>query len=116
MMVTGTVVHGKGEGKKIGYPTANVAYAGVSLYYGVFYCTVRRGEEQIKGLAVVGMWAQENDLPSLEVHLLDFSGDLYDQKLEVDVGEKLRDLKKFDSAEVLVAQIKKDVEDARSRK
>ncbi len=115
MLVTGKVVHGKGEGKKTGYPTANVDYAGVALYYGVFHCTARLDDQQLKGLAVIGMWAQDNDLPSLEVHLLDFDGDLYGKTLEVDVGEKLRELKTFENTEALVAQIKKDVEDARSR-
>ncbi len=115
MLARGLVVTGKGEGKKLGYPTANIAHTTRGLRAGVFCARVLVGTRMEHGLAVIGMWAQENSLPSVEVYLLDFSGDLYGQELVVLIEEKIRDLARFENTEALLAQIKKDVEDARTQ-
>ncbi len=118
MIVRGVVVRGKGEARGIGYPTANIAYGAVHaspLQPGIFLARVLVGTTVHRALAVVGMWTQkENGLPSLEVHLLDFSSELYGQSLTVSLSEKLRDLLPFTDVPALVAQITKDVEDARA--
>jgi riboflavin kinase/FMN adenylyltransferase len=46
---------------------------------------------------------------TIEAYLLDFDGDLYDQRLRLEVGERLRDEQRFESVEALVAQIRQDV-------
>lgn len=115
MMVRGTVVRGKGEARGLGYPTANIAHEASGLAAGIFLARALVGTRVIRGVAVVGMWTDEaTGHPSLEIHLLDFAGDLYGQTVDVALGEKLRDLMRFDAAEALVARIRKDVEDARA--
>ena len=52
---------------------------------------------------------------SVEAHLLDFTGDLYGRELEIEIGEKLRDERKFGSLEELKAQIARDVAGARTK-
>ncbi len=114
MNLQGKIVKGKGEARGLGYPTANVEYAlEEKLESGVWTCAVRIGEERRNGLAVIGMWEQENKLPSLEVHLLDFDRDIYDAAVEVELGQKLRDLRAFTDTASLVRQIEKDIELAR---
>jgi riboflavin kinase/FMN adenylyltransferase len=59
----------------------------------------------------------QNPNPQLrvEAHLLDFTGDLYGRELEIEIGEKLRDERKFGSLEELKAQITRDVAGARTK-
>jgi riboflavin kinase/FMN adenylyltransferase len=59
----------------------------------------------------------QNPTPQLrvEAHLLDFTGDLYGQELEIEIGEKLRDERKFGSLEELKAQIARDIAGAKRR-
>jgi riboflavin kinase/FMN adenylyltransferase len=59
----------------------------------------------------------QNPTPQLriEAHLLDFTGDLYGQELEIEIGEKLRDERKFGSLEELKTQIARDVAVAKKR-
>lgn len=116
MTVRGIVVRGKGEARRIGYPTANVAHETPGLVSGVFLARVLVDNAVHQALAVIGMWKDEaTGHPSLEAHVLDFSGELYGETLAVSIGDKLRDLLQFTDMETLVAQIKKDVEDARVR-
>lgn len=116
MIVRGVVARGKGEARRLGYPTANVSHDTPGLSPGIFLARVLVGTAVHQGIAVVGMWTDEaSGHPSLEAYLLDFSGDLYGRTLAVAVGEKLRDLAAFPDADALVAQIKKDIEDARAR-
>ena len=115
MTIRGTVVHGKGEGSAIGYPTANLSYdSGNIPERGVWTARVLVDFRAVEGLAVVGMWTQGNDLPSVEVHLLDFKENLYDKEIAVSLVKKLRDVESFPSVESLIAQIKKDEEAARA--
>jgi riboflavin kinase/FMN adenylyltransferase len=50
---------------------------------------------------------------TVEAYLLDFEGDLYDRRLRIEVGPRLRDERRFESVDALVAQIREDVERAR---
>lgn len=115
MTVRGVVVRGKGAARRIGYPTANIAHETPGLAAGVFLARVLADNAVHQALAVVGMWTDDaTGHPSLEVHLLDFSGDLYGKTVAVSIGKKLRDLLQFTDEAALVAQIAKDVEDARA--
>ncbi len=111
MTLRGTVVRGKGEGRKIGYPTANIAYkTPVSPEPGVWAARVHIGFSVHQGAAVIGMWQTENAAPSLEVHLLDFAEDVYGKECTVSLVQKIRDLQAFSDTKALVEQIEKDVE------
>lgn len=111
MHVQGTVIHGKKQARLLGYPTANVAYDSTvsRLETGVWTCWMKRVRGWLPALAVVGMWSQENGLPSLEIHLLDYTEDLYGERVEVVMGEKQRSLYAFDQLDALRKQIDEDV-------
>ena len=86
--VTGKVIHGDERGRTIGFPTANVAEVEQLLPpRGVYACRARVAGNLTKYKAVMNLGARptftSNGIDSLEVHLLDFDADLYDQKLWV---------------------------------
>jgi riboflavin kinase/FMN adenylyltransferase len=116
--VSGTVVTGAGRGRKLGFPTANVQYAQELLPLpGVYVVDAAVGGDLRRGVANVGFNPTfgENSL-GVEVHLIDFRGDLYGQEMAVYFRDRIRDERKFKSADELVRQIGKDVEYARGAK
>jgi len=76
---------------------------------------VKVGEEIFQGAANVGIRPTVGDLvkPILEVHLLDFKGKLYGQRIEVVFKHKIRDEKKFTTLDDLVENIRRDVNNIR---
>ena len=117
MKIQGIVVRGKGEGRTLGYPTANLEYQSTEIpQSGIWVCRIAIDKNKIPdlfGLAVIGMWKLDNGMPSVEIYLLDFDQDIYDQSLHVVLEKKIRDLKKFYDVKSLVRQIEQDVEAAR---
>lgn len=114
--VEGRVVHGKGRGGKLlGVPTANIRPANELLpATGIYAVRVRRGAETLWGAANIGTCPTfENGEFSLEVHLLDFNGDVYDENLVVQFVARLRGERRFPSIEALAAQIHADIAAAR---
>lgn len=114
--VRGVVVKGNQLGRKLGYPTANIAVGGEQLPpNGVFAVSALVAGEERPGIANLGTrptLAGERKL--LEVHLFDFEGDLYGQDVEVRFGAHLRGEKKFAGLEELERQIGRDLERARA--
>jgi riboflavin kinase/FMN adenylyltransferase len=112
----GKVVKGHALGRQIGFPTANLELDCVpELDCGVFAARVFLSK--IWYLAAVNYGNRktfEDQSRSFEVHLLDFSGDLYSEILEVLIDFKIRDVRKFASVDELKSQIAKDVEFVRS--
>ena len=112
--VLGEVVHGDGRGNQIGYPTANLKLSpGVRLpAHGVYAAEVELEAGTHKALVNIGTRPtfKTDDQLSVEVHILDFEGDLYDQILHLAFVDKIRDEIKFSSKEELIAQIEKDKE------
>jgi len=114
--VVGRVIQGKGRGAKLlGVPTANLRPENELLpATGIYAVRVRRGAETWLGAANIGTCPTfENGEFSLEVHLLDFAGDLYGDTLEVEFMARLREERKFPSLEALSAQIHADIAAAR---
>lgn len=115
----GVVVEGEKLGRKLGYPTANVALpAGLALPKdGVYLAAIHvEGEPARGGLAVIGTRPSVGGVSrTVEAHLLDFSGDLYGRRLRLEFLSRLRDVQKFDSLDALKAQIALDVAEARRR-
>jgi riboflavin kinase/FMN adenylyltransferase len=116
--VSGTVVTGSSRGRKLGFPTANVQYTQELLPLpGVYVVDAGVGGVIRRGVANVGFNPTfgENSL-GVEVHILDFHGDLYGQLVSVYFRDRIRDERKFKSVDELVRQIRKDVEFAREAK
>lgn len=116
----GTVVEGNKLGRQIGFATANIDVGDVQMppngVYAVRVMGQRFPSPGWPGVANLGLRPTlETPGPrTLEVHLLDFAGDLYGQELEVVFVRKLRDEKKFAGLDELEAQIAKDAEQARA--
>ena len=114
--VTGTVVEGKKLGRTIGFPTANLATGEAQLPPdGVWavHALLPDGRK-LGGVANLGMRPTVGGTTrSLEVHLFDFSGDLYGQELEIRFENHLRAEIKFPSLDALRIQIQQDADAAR---
>ena len=115
--VMGTVVRGEQLGRKLGAPTANIMLGNQQLPPdGVYAVTATIGEEREthRGVANLGVRPTVNgERRLLEVHLLDFEGDLYEAGVEVCFGLRLRSEKKFKDQEELREQIRRDLKEAR---
>jgi riboflavin kinase/FMN adenylyltransferase len=109
----GTVVLGDQRGGTLGYPTANLATMPELLVpaYGI-YAGAARGHRAAISIGVNPHYG--GDERRVEPHLLDFEGDLYGQRLVVELWLRLRDERAFESEADLVAQIARDVEATRA--
>jgi riboflavin kinase/FMN adenylyltransferase len=111
--LAGTVVRGDGLGHQLGFPTANLDTAGLALPpNGVYAIHAEvRGKRQRAVLNIGQRPTLQSAAPQLrvEAHLMDFTGELYGQELEVTFVEKLRPEKKFPSLADLRAQIARDI-------
>lgn len=115
LKIRGTVVKGTLMGKKINFPTINVAYNTLDLPFGVYVSKVYTSYGVYKGALHFGPRKVFGlNEPSLEVHLLDFSGDLYGQEVMIEVYEKIRDTRNFETMESLKRQIRLDVDAVRA--
>ncbi len=114
--VTGEVVHGQKLGRELGFPTANLILdPACRLRYGIYAVRMMVDGVMQKGVASWGRRPTvDNGPPWLEIHLLDFKGDLYGKEVEVRFVSWLRPEEKFDGLDALVAQIEKDVAEARA--
>jgi riboflavin kinase / FMN adenylyltransferase len=127
--VEGTVVRGAGRGRTIGIPTANVRVENEILprpgIYAARVTILDAGTGTGTGTgtevrpAVVNLGTNPTFVAdgalSLEAHLLDFDGDLYDRRLRVGFVARLRDEERFASVDALVAQIRRDIDEGRKR-
>jgi riboflavin kinase/FMN adenylyltransferase len=123
--VSGEVVPGDGRGRTIGVPTANISVAEpvVKPSNGVYAVTVKietgvEAGRTYKGIMNVGLKPTFHNAlpaPSWEVHLFDYSGNLYGQQLIVEFRSRIRDERKFESVEALVEQIRTDMGEAKRR-
>ncbi len=113
--VHGTVITGFRRGHKLGFPTANFAPPTVQLPpSGVYAAWARLGIERFPAVTSVGTNPTfGGDVLTIETHLLDFHRDLYNQDLEIDFMQRIRDQVKFDGPQALIRQIEADI--ARTR-
>ncbi|MGD0152220.1 MAG: bifunctional riboflavin kinase/FAD synthetase [Thermacetogeniaceae bacterium] len=114
--IRGIVVQGDRRGRQIGFPTANVATAGPLL---VPCAAVYAGSARIAGscyTTVLNIGFRPTFVDSqervIEAHLLNFQGSAYGEDIEIEIYRRLRWEQRFDSAEALVLQINKDIEEA----
>jgi riboflavin kinase/FMN adenylyltransferase len=109
------VVRGAQLGSKLGTPTANIEVGEEQLPPdGVYAVEALRGNARMAGVANLGVRPTvEGRQRLLEVHLIDFSGDLYGEDVEVQFGRRLRGEETFADLKALKAQIGRDVAEAR---
>jgi len=111
--ICGRVVEGDRLGRQLGFPTANLDAANLILPSNGVYSAVTRLNDRLYRAAlnigfrptVTSAWPQLR----VEAYVLDFSGELYGTELELEIGAKLRDERRFDSPEELRQQIARDV-------
>ena len=118
-MLTGIIKKGKGLGRQIDFPTAN-------LHIEETYKLVPRNgvyvvKSELEGHTVYGMMnigfnpTVEGTEKSVEIHFFDFKGDLYGKKIRIDILDRIRDEHKFDSVERLRQQLEQDKETSLAR-
>lgn len=115
--ISGRVVHGDGMGKKIGFPTANIQLKhNRPPLSGIYVVNAHaEGLGVLQGVASLGVrpTVKHDDKPVLEVHLFEFSQQIYGKHLRVDFLQKLRDEEKYPDVATLTRQIARDVEHAK---
>lgn len=116
--VEGLVVHGDGRGRSLGVPTANVAPDNESLpARGVYAARAREAAAATARPAVVNVGERPTfggRVVLVEAHLLDFEGDLYGRRLRLEFLERLREERRFEGKDALLAQIHRDIAAARA--
>jgi riboflavin kinase / FMN adenylyltransferase len=113
-MLTGTVVKGKGLGRQLGFPTANINIKEdykLIPKHGSYVISTLIKNKAVYGMMNIGMNPTVNgEKESIEVHFFDFDKDIYNKKIQIDMLHRLRDEIKFESVEALKEQLLKDKE------
>ncbi|HEY7376272.1 MAG TPA: bifunctional riboflavin kinase/FAD synthetase [Polyangia bacterium] len=116
----GPVARGAGRGRGLGFPTANVVAEGeLRPKLGIYAARARvldgplAGTSRAAALSVGTNPQFAGEGVTIEAYLLDFDGDLYDRRLRLEVGARLRDEQRFPSIDALIAQIRADVAQVR---
>lgn len=105
------VIPGKGRGKTLGFPTANLNTQGIDLGHGVYLVELEIEEELYTGLMHFGFKETFQEEPSLEILIKGLARDIYGQEVAVRVLRKIRDIRKFAGAADLQKQIETDVKE-----
>lgn len=111
----GIVVPGDHRGKSLGFPTANIdPHNQIFPKRGVYVVQVERGRQRLEGVLNIGTNPTFGEgRMALEAHIFDFDEDIYGEFVRVLYEKRLRNEVAFKSKEALIAQIKKDVDEAK---
>jgi riboflavin kinase/FMN adenylyltransferase len=114
--IAGRVIRGRQLGRKLGFPTANIAIPWRPAVRGVLAVRVHGpGLQAWPGVASLGTRPTVGGGPSvLESHLFDFDGDLYGQRLQIEFVAGLREERHFDSLDAMIVQMHEDARQARA--
>ena len=111
--ITGTVIHGNAIGNRIGFPTANMQLSSAQLLplYGVYSANVQIDDCNYSAIVNIGNNPTVGNLQiSVEAHVLNFEGDLYEQTISIKLLHFIRNERKFTSLDELRSQIQKDIQ------
>jgi riboflavin kinase/FMN adenylyltransferase len=114
--ISGRVVHGRQLGRTLGFPTANLRFAGKVPALSGIYATWVHGVADRPWPAVSSFGTRPTVggvEPLLEAHLFDFDGDLYGRRISIEFVARLRDEEKYPDLPTLVAQMDRDADMAR---
>lgn len=111
--ITGSVAHGFQEGRRIGFPTANIVPESAEKLVpgnGVYATRVSvEGGEWMPAMLNIGTNPTfQRQQTTIEAHIIGFEGDIYGRKVRVEFGRKLRDEQRFESIEALQKQLEAD--------
>ena len=106
--INSTVIEGQKLGRKLGFPTANLFYPDdvVKIPHGV-YCAKVFDKPAVLNWGIKPTIGSEQEV--IEVHILNYNRDLYGKEIMVEILDKVRDERKFNSLEELKKQIKEDI-------
>jgi riboflavin kinase/FMN adenylyltransferase len=116
--ISGRVLHGRKLGRSMGFPTLNlrIAHAHPAVH-GIFAVRVHGiGREPMRGVASIGLrpTVDQQGRWLLEVHLFDFTREIYGELVNVEFVKKLREEQKYETLDALAAAIRRDAEQARA--
>jgi riboflavin kinase/FMN adenylyltransferase len=116
--VGGTVVHGAGRGRTLGFPTANVQPdRPVLVPAGVYGCDMLLDGAALHAVVNIGVRPTFGEATTtVEAHVLDFSADMYGRHVRLGFRSRLRPERKFATVDELRAQIAEDIKEARTRR
>ncbi len=114
----GTVTYGQRIGKTIGFPTINLSLADNEQLVpanGIYLSSLTLQGRHYFGLTNIGISPTLKNMAQIEIetHILDFNGDIYDTRIELDLLERIREERKFGSVEELKAAIRADIKTGR---
>ena len=111
----GPVVHGRERGRTIGFPTANIQSRTECLPPdGVYATRVVMEEGSYPSITNIGMRPTFGEPErSIEAHIFDFNRDIYGREVKLEIAERIRPERKFESAQALAAQIASDLQRAK---
>ncbi len=112
----GVVARGDARGRTLGFPTANLAKVETVVPKPALYAAfalLPDGDRKPAAVNIGGNPTFGVDELKIEAHILDFNGDLYDRPVALDLVDKIRDIRTFDSKDELVRQMNRDVEETR---
>lgn len=104
----GKVIEGKGRGKELGFPTANLDAAGIKLDHGVYSAQVEVLGKKYQGLLFFGPKKTFGEPVTLEIFIKGLASDIYGETVAVRIIKKIRDVQKFDDSQDLRKQIERD--------
>lgn len=115
-MLTGKVTKGKGLGKELGFPTANIEIEEdykIIPKQGSYIVSSLIKDKLVYGMMNIGMNPTVNgSRQTIEVHFFDFDEDIYEDTIKIDLLHRIRDEEKFESVEALKGQLAKDKDTA----
>lgn len=116
IILTGEVVHGKGLGRTVGMPTANLlVMEGELPEAGVYAGRVEVDGNQYKAVTNIGKRpsVDMDQQVTVESFIMDFEGDLYGKQMKLELVKYLRPVQKFSGLEGVLEQVKKDIAEAK---
>jgi riboflavin kinase/FMN adenylyltransferase len=113
--LTGAVVSGDQRGRTIGFPTANIEVpAGTLVPRGGVYAALADGRAAAVNVGLRPTFPGRTPSLRIEVHVLDFDGDLYGQEMTVTFLKRVRSERRFDTPDALASQLAHDIETVRA--
>lgn len=114
--ISGKVIKGSQRGRSIGFPTINIELSRNILHpiYGVYLAHILLKDHSYFGIANLGIRPTfAGTIPLLEVHIFNFQQDVYDKEAYIELLQFIRPERKFPSVEMLIKQIKTDIDSCR---